>query len=194
MKRTASGEQLWRDMRVVVCLPEQKDIVFKRHAKSRHGWTKVDLDTMLEHAVDYVENKFPSIQFRLVELAANDFKLIYAGRKESMSELNGCPEIARSPKIAETICAKEGHHLSVYQNGMTNTPNGPQMNTINFCSACGLSLAEVRGDLDSRINAAVEQGIKERFAAMANAKMPAPAGQPGIQVVPDATKPVESPS
>jgi hypothetical protein len=107
-------------------------------------------------------------------------------------KLNGCPEVARSPKIAEEICAKQGHKLSVYQNGMTHTPNGPVMNTINFCSTCGLSLAEVRGELDARINAAVQDGIMKHLTG----KSPAPGGAPGMEIVPDlkAKAVVESPS
>ncbi len=108
-------------------------------------------------------------------------------------DLNGCPEVARSPKIAEEVCAKFGHKLSVYQNGMQNTSQGPVMQTINFCAACGLSLAEVRGELDARINAAVEEGIKQRLLKVYASPLP-PAGAPGIELVPDATKPVESPS
>lgn len=110
-------------------------------------------------------------------------------------DLNGCPEVARSPKIAESVCATQGHKLSVFQNSMSHTPNGPVMNTINFCSNCGLSLAEVRGDLDARIDAAVNEGVQKRLNAAANAKMPTPAGQPGIELVRDVKAPaVESPS
>ena len=182
MKRSASGERLWRDMRVTVCLPEQKDIVWRNHAKARHGWTVEQLNEMLEKVADSVEQKFPSIEFRLVELAPNDFKFIYSGRKERMvtkelaDNLNSCPDVARSPKIAEEVCANLGHKLSTYQNGTTMTPNGPQMNVINFCSACGLSLSEVRGEIDQRINAAVEHGILERLKAAGNKPAPPPPG------------------
>ena len=59
------------------------------------------------------------------------------------------------------------------------------MNTINFCSNCGLSLAEVRGDLDARIDAAVRDGVNQKLAAMVAGNKPAPAGAPGIEIVPD---------
>jgi hypothetical protein len=207
-QKIADGEKLYSDMRVSVIMPGQKDIVWKHHAKPGMGWRADDINETLEKVADSVEKQYPSIEFRLVELAPNEFKFIYHGKKETMNDnLNGCPEIARSPKIAEEVCAKLGHKLSVYQNGMTQTAQGPIMQTINFCANCGLSLAEVRGDLDSRINAAVEEGIKQRLmAAAANEKasqvpkkvyaspLP-PAGGPGIEIVPDATKPaVESPS
>ena len=185
MKRSSSGEQVWRDMKVSVIMPGQKDIVWKHHAEPKRGYTEANLDVMLDRAVEYLERNFPSIEFRHVELTPNDHKFIYHGKKESMSDLNGCPEVARSPQIAGTVCKRDGHKLSVFQNGMTNTPNGPQMNTINFCSNCGLSLAEVRGDLDARIDAAVRDGVNQKLAAMVAGNKPAPAGAPGIEIVPD---------
>jgi hypothetical protein len=196
VKRSKSGEPLWRDFKVRVCIPEQKDIVWRAHAAAKRGYAEANLDSMIEQAADYLEKKYPAIKFRMVESAPNRITFIYAGRKESMSNLNGCPEVARAPKIAEEVCAKQGHKLSVFQNGMTHGPNGPSMNTINFCSNCGLSLAEVRGDLDQRIDLAIQEGIKARLNAAANAKTPAPAGVPGIEIVPDlkAKAAVESPS
>jgi hypothetical protein len=175
MKRSVSGERLWREMRVTVVLPGQKDVVWRNHAKPKHGWSKADLDGMLDKVADSVEQRYPSIEFRLVELAPNDFKFIYHGKKERMGEnLNACPEVARCVQIATDVCAKSGHKLSTYQNGTTMTTNGPQMNVINFCSSCGFSLTEVRGEIDQRISAAVEAGIKQRLEAIA--KTPAPAG------------------
>ena len=174
MKRSKLGEWLWRDMKVSVCLPDQKDIVWRKNAGPKRGWTADQLSEMMEKVADSVEQRYPTIEFRLVELAPNDFKFIYHGRKKTMNEnLNACPEVARSVSIATELCAKQGHKLSVYQNGMTNTPNGPQMNTINFCSNCGLSLAEVRGEIDARINTAIAQGIQERLAALAASAKPA---------------------
>jgi len=201
VKRSKSGERLWRDMRVTVCIPEQKDIVWRNHAKARHSWTVEQLNEMLEKVADSVEQKFPSIEFRLVELAPNDWKFIYHGRKERMTtkeDLNSCPLVARSVHIAEDVCSKNGHKLSTYQNGTQMTPNGPQMLVINFCSNCGLSLSEVRGEIDQRINAAVQQGIRDYLAAQTagNKPAPTPAGVPGIEIVPDvkAKAAVESPS
>ena len=98
--------------------------------------------------------------------------------------------------IATEVCAKSGHKLSTYQNGTTMTQNGPQMNVINFCSACGLSLLEVRGEIDQRINAAVETGIRQRLEA-AKAVSPAPVpGAAGPFAVPtkNTAADVESPS
>ena len=181
MKRSVSGERLWRDMRVTVCIPEQKDIVWRNHAKARHGWTLEQLNEMLEKVADSVEQKFPSIEFRLVELAPNEFKFLYSGRKERMTEqLNACPERARSATIAINVCGSSGHKLSTYQNGSRMTPNGPEMLVINFCSNCGLSLSEVRGEIDQRINAAIANGVNAVLGSDRVKAVP-PADTPGIE-------------
>jgi hypothetical protein len=134
-------------MRVTVCLPGQKDIVWRHHAQARRGWTEAQLDEMLAKVTDSVEQKYPTIEFRLVELAPNDFKFIYHGKRGTMAEnLNVCPEVARAPKIATDVCAKLGHRLSTYQNGSRMTPNGPEMSVINFCSAWAEPCGSARRD------------------------------------------------
>jgi hypothetical protein len=76
---------------------------------------------------------------------------------------------------------------------MTQTPQGPSMNTINFCSNCGLSLAEVRGEIDQRINAAIEHGIQERLKAAIGAQSNAkPVPPPGASAGPFAVPTVSS--
>ena len=110
MKRSAQGEQLWKDMRVTVCLPGQKDIVWRHHTEPGKGWRAEDLEAMLAKVADSVEQKYPTIEFRLVELAANNYKFVYRGKRETMAKeiyeatgapsLNGCPIIARSSDIA----------------------------------------------------------------------------------------------
>ena len=184
------GEKLWRDATTRVVIPGQKDIVWRSHAPARRGYSEAGLDKMLDQVADHLEKRFPTIEFRVVELAPNRVNFIYAGRKESMTtNLNGCPEIARSPKVAEIVCAVQGHKLSVYQNGMTHGPQGPQMNTINFCSTCGLSLAEVRGTLDEKIDAAVQEGIQKRLAAAAAAGAPGKPLQAVAPIRPDSISP-----
>jgi hypothetical protein len=127
MKRSATGERLWRDMRVTVCLPEQKDIVWRNHAKPRQGWTVEALDNMLAQAANYVEKKYPSIEFRLVELAPNDHKLIYAGRKADGMDNR------RTAKI------HEGVHAAVawYPEECSKTPFG--LSQSGFGNAGGMA-------------------------------------------------------
>ncbi len=86
MKRSASGEQLWRDIRITVIMPGQKDIVWKHHAEPKHGYTEANLDVMLDRAAEYLERNFPSIEFRHVALALNDVKFVYVGRKHGTQE------------------------------------------------------------------------------------------------------------
>jgi hypothetical protein len=93
MKRSASGEQLWKDIRVVICLPEQKDIIWRYHAQPRCGWTEEQLGAMLAGCVSRVEQLYPSIEFRLVELAPNDVKFIYAGRKANAQNRRGTAQV-----------------------------------------------------------------------------------------------------
>lgn len=194
-KVSAKGERLWRDWRVRVVIPGQKDIIWHDRIKqARHGWTADQLDAMMEQVADHLEKRFPTIEFRLVELAPNAWNFVYAGRKDNMDSLNQCPEVARSAKLAENVCARDGHKLSTYQNGFAMTPQGPQPQVINFCSACGFSLSEVRGEIDNRINAAVAQGVNERMAAVAAAAKgnKAPAGEPGSKVAEIPQRPTQS--
>lgn len=183
IKRSASGERLYRDFRVRVVIPSQKDIVWRSHPPAGRGWNEDDLDKMLDQVADHLEKRFPSIEFRVVELAPNHCNFIYEGRKEYTVEApNLCPEVARSVEIATLVCAKEGHQLGVFQSGVQITPQGPVPTTLNFCTKCGFGLGEVRGEMDRAFTAAVGNEVNKRLAAAASANKPAPVGEPDKKI------------
>jgi hypothetical protein len=88
MKRSATGERLWREFRVRVVIPGTKDIVWRLHPPAKRGYSAADLDKMLDQVAEYLEKRFPSIEFRMVELAPNVCNFIYAGRKAGTGNAN----------------------------------------------------------------------------------------------------------
>jgi len=162
LKRSASGERLWREMRVRVCIPGMKDIVWRSHPPARRGYSAADLDKMLDQVAEHLEKRFPSIEFRMVELAPNMFNFIYEGKKE-MSEApkNPCPDSAVASAIAARVCAEHGHSIAAMPGGMRITPQGPVQDSITVCTKCGLGLNEIREGTDRAFNMAVSSGVQQ---------------------------------
>jgi len=137
-------------MTVRVIVPGQKDVTWRAKAKPGTGYGAEQLDAMLDHAAASVEKQYPSVDFRLVELAPNDFKFIYDRRKDMAErrERIRAGWLAQSVAIAEKVCAVSGHTIGVYQDGIEITPQGAIPKAIKFCSKCGFGLSEIRGDMD----------------------------------------------
>src|SRR5580765_6927265 len=152
MKHSAAGDRLYRDLRVRVVIPGQKDIVWNDRIKQgrRYGWTAEQLSGMFDKFADQLEQRFPTIEFRVVELAPNQLNFIYAGRKGYTVEApNLCPVVAQSQGIAEKVCAKQGHDIRVFQGQTRITQQGPVAESMNFCVRCGFSVNEVRGQVEA---------------------------------------------
>jgi hypothetical protein len=145
------------------------------------------LDEIFEDIAERLEKQFPTIEFRVVELAENQVNFIYAGRKEQMEAPNYCPAEARSSTIAKEVCAKQGHDIRVFQGNTRATPQGPVMEAMNFCTRCGFSVNEVRGQVEEMFRAAVGNEVNKRIGAQAAALAAQgptpPSGEPGEKII-----------
>ena len=182
--RSKSGEKLYRNMTVRVIMPGQKDVTWRARAKPGTGYGSEQLDEMLEHAVKRADQMFPSVEFRLVELAPNDFKFIYEGRKGMPEKIaNPCGLSAQSAAISEKVCSVSGHTIGVYQDGIQITSQGAIPKAIKFCSKCGFGLSEIRGDMDLVFQDAVRQTAAATLEAN-KPKNPGDTAQPGVGPIP----------
>jgi hypothetical protein len=186
VKTSESGERLWKDYEIRVCLPEQRDLIWKEKCPSGRGWDESALEQIIERAAAEAERRFPSIEFRVVELAPNRIKFIYAGRKGNMGEkISVVPEAAKSEAVASTICRRDGHNVGSYDGGEQIGPQGPMKTTIQFCSRCGFTLGEIRDAVEKMLAAHIGNEVNRRIQAVAAAaKGPTPpAGEPGDKII-----------
>jgi len=166
-----------------VCLPGQSDVVWRKFCERGKGWDAAGLEQIVERAADEAERRWPLIEFRVVELAPNRIKFIYAGRRGYNVEApNLCPVGAQSQGIAEKVCSKQGHDIRVFQGQTRITQQGPVAESMNFCVRCGFSVNEVRGQVEAMYKNAVQQGVQEMIARHAASQVPAPVGEPGIHL------------
>ena len=185
MKQSESGERLWKDYEIRVCLPEQRDLLWKEKCPSGRGWDEAGLEQIIERAAAEAERRFPSIEFRVVELAPNRIKFIYAGRKESMSTISVVPDSAKSESIAKRLCMADGHKINSFPGGMQIGPQGAMPSYIQFCERCGFTLGEIRDAVEQMLQGHIGNEVNRRMQAVAAAaKGPTPpAGEPGEKII-----------
>jgi len=183
MKVGESGERLWKDYEIRVCLPEQRDLVWREKCPAGRGWREENLEQIIERAAAEAERRFPSIEFRMVELAPNRIKFIYAGRKGNMGEkITVVPDVAQSTDIARRNCARDGHKINSFPGGMQITAQGPTQSYIQFCERCGFTLGEIRDAVEQMLQGHIGNEVNRRMQAVAAAAK-APAGEPGEKII-----------
>jgi hypothetical protein len=157
---------------------------------------------MLDQVAEHLEKRFPSIEFRMVELGPNVFNFIYEGRKELSEPVkNPCPSNAVAPEIAKEVCAVSGHSIASLSNGQQVGPQGIVPMAITVCTKCGIGLNEIREGVDRAFNMAVAEGVKQAVAALHPPPVPGAGGpfpvpnvqQAGGPPFPVADKPVAEP-
>ena len=186
MKTSESGERLWKDYEIRVCLPDQKDLIWKEKCPSGRGWDEAGLEQIIERAAAEAERRFPSIEFRVVELAPNRIKFIYAGRKGNMGEkISVVPDGAKSEAVAAHLCKVNGHKINSFPGGMQIGPQGAMPSYIQFCEVCGFTLGEIRDAVEQMLQGHIGNEVNRRMQAVAAAaKGPnPPAGEPGEKII-----------
>jgi hypothetical protein len=181
MKQSEAGDRLWREYEIRVCLPEQRDLVWKEHCPSGRGWNADALEQIIERAGVEAERRWPSIEFRVVELAPNRIKFIYAGRKGNMGNVNVVPDVGKSEHVSKVLCAKDGHKIGSFPGGMQVGPQGAMPSYIQFCERCGFTLGEIRDSVEQMLNAHIGNEVNRRMAAAQQVNKPA--GEPGEKII-----------
>lgn len=77
--------RLYKRIQVKLIIGEGKKQKLLRHqfvAPARRGYTEADIEETLDKVVDYLDKKFPNINFKQVNLAPNMFNFVAIGPRE----------------------------------------------------------------------------------------------------------------
>jgi hypothetical protein len=80
MKPAKDGRKLWKRVTVKVIVGE-KTMPHQFVAPAGSGYSDVDIEGILERAIDYLDKKFPTLEFKQVPLSQNAFNFIAVGAR-----------------------------------------------------------------------------------------------------------------
>jgi hypothetical protein len=84
MPRDAKGNRLHRHIEFKIILPKgEKPILLKIRANPHCGFNPTQIDEKLESVVEFIEKKWPFLEFRLVELGPAAFNFVCRGFKQA---------------------------------------------------------------------------------------------------------------
>src|SRR6266436_6483984 len=81
--RSGDDEKLYKQVLVKVIVGE-KTLVHKFVCPAQRGYSDVDIEAILERAVEYIDKKFPTLEFKEVLLGANAYNFIATGERETL--------------------------------------------------------------------------------------------------------------
>lgn len=83
MRRDKQGRSLFKRVHIYVEMPGKTRPDYHRFvAPPGKFFHSGGIDEILEHMAELVEKRLPMLEFRLVELASNEFKFILVGLKD----------------------------------------------------------------------------------------------------------------
>ncbi len=78
MKPAKDGRKLWKRVTVKVIVGE-KTMHHQFVAPAQRGYSEFDIEGILERAIDYIDKKFPVLEFKQVILLPNAVNFIAVG-------------------------------------------------------------------------------------------------------------------
>jgi hypothetical protein len=100
MKPAKDGSKLWKRLKVKIIVGEKvMPHVFR--APPKRGYSAADIEESLERVIEHLDAKFPTLEFKQVELAGNKFNFIAIGAREREKV---SPAISAEER--RTICEK----------------------------------------------------------------------------------------
>ncbi len=89
MKPAKDGRKLWKRVTVKVIVGD-KTMHHQFVAPAGNGYSKSDIEETLERVIEYLDQKFPVLEFKQVNLLPNAFNFIAVGpRPSSQTEIRG---------------------------------------------------------------------------------------------------------
>jgi hypothetical protein len=95
MKPAKDGSKLWKRLEVKIIVGEKvMPHVFR--APPKRGYSAADIEESLERVIEHLDAKFPTLEFKQVELARNKFNFIAIGARQN-------PEVKSDEENASTL-------------------------------------------------------------------------------------------
>jgi len=80
MKPAKDGRKLWKRVTIKVIVGD-KTMHHQFVAPAQRGYSELDIEGILERAIDYIDKKFPVLEFKQVTLLPNAVNFIAVGPK-----------------------------------------------------------------------------------------------------------------
>ena len=78
MKPAKDGKKLWKRVTVKVIVGD-KTMHHQFVAPAQRGYSELDIEGILERAIEYLDQKFPVLEFKQMKLSENAFNFIAVG-------------------------------------------------------------------------------------------------------------------
>jgi len=86
--RSGDGDKLYKHLTVKVIVGD-KTMRHQFVAPAGNGYSEVDIEGILERAIEYIDKKFPKLEFKQVCLGPNAYNYIATGERETEGGENG---------------------------------------------------------------------------------------------------------
>lgn len=85
MKPAKDGSKLWKRVTVKVIVGE-KTLLHQFRAPVQRGYTESDIEETLGRVIEYLDQKFPKLEFKQVQLSENAFNFIAVGLRPQLQD------------------------------------------------------------------------------------------------------------
>ncbi len=101
MKPAKDGKKLWKRVTIKVIVGD-KTMHHQFVAPAQRGYSESDIEETLERVIEYLDQKFPVLEFKQVKLSENAFNFIAVGPRI------GAQNEGRTDRVGEDVSSSNG--------------------------------------------------------------------------------------